>query len=76
MGRYQLMKGLEGNIQELGLYSEGDGELLKGLDQEGDVIRLAVQIMVRRKTKPEIEQQQWVLRKEIRVISRITVSMW
>lgn len=47
MSRCQLMKGLEGNIQELGLYSEADGESLKGLKQEGDMIRLAVHVTVR-----------------------------
>ena len=41
------MKGLEGNIQELVFYSEADGEALKGLKQEGDMIRLAVHITVR-----------------------------
>lgn len=47
MSRCQLMKRLEGNIQELGFYSEADGESLKGLKQEDDMIRLAVHVTVR-----------------------------
>lgn len=43
MGRSQIVKDVAG-IFKSSLYSEGDGKPLKGLNQEDDGIRLAVQI--------------------------------